>query len=103
MSDIFFGIIFCGFVLSLFSFSIAFYMNIWIYYSEDKNKYPYFPFLNPFSFSSFELMFNSMFKIIWDVEHENKKLKLQSNKLRKFSGFMILISIITTIMNLIFT
>jgi hypothetical protein len=79
-------------------------MNLWIYYCVDKKKYPLFPlFLNPFSFSSYELMLNSMFKMSWKVEGENKKLKLKSNNLRKFSGIILLIIITTGILSLIIT
>ena len=103
MNDIFFGIIFFAFALSLFSFGISIYMNLWIYYSADKSKYPFFPILNPFSFSTYELMLNSMFKISWKVENENKKLKRKSNNLRKFSGIMLLTTIVTGILSLIIT
>jgi len=101
MNDIFFGLFFIGFALAFFSYGIGFYMNLWIYYSADKSKYPFFPILNPLSFSSFELMLNSMFKLNWKIENENKKLKLKSNKLRKFSGIMFLITIAFGILNLI--
>jgi hypothetical protein len=103
MNDIFFGIIFFAFALSFFSFGIGIYMNLWIYYSADKSKYPLFPILNPFSFSSYELMLNSMFKISWKVENQNKKLKQKSNSLRKFSGIMLLITIAIGILSLIIT
>ena len=102
MNDVFFGIIFIEFVLAFFSFGIAIYMNIWIYYCEDESKFPYFPFLNPLSFSSYELFLNSMFKMNWKVENENKKLKRKSNKLRKFSGKMLLVIIGTGILSLVF-
>ena len=101
MNDILFIIIFLAFALSFFSFGIAIYMNLWIYYSADKSKYPFFPILNPLSFSSYELMLNSMFKLNWKIENENKKLKLKSNKLRKFSGITLLITIATGILSLI--
>ncbi len=103
MNDIIFGVIFIGIALSFFSFGIAFYMNLWIHYSADHNKYPLFPFLNPFSFSSYELMLNSMFKLKWKVEGENEKLKRKSNKLRRFSGIMLLINIILGILSAILT
>ncbi|WP_435255277.1 hypothetical protein [Tenacibaculum sp. A30] len=103
MNDIVFGIIFIGFALSFFSFGIAIYMNLWIYYSADQNKYPLFPILNPFSFSSYELMLNSMFKLKWKVEGENEKLKGKSNKLRRFSGIMLLITAILGILSAILT
>jgi len=93
MNDIFFGIIFIGFALSIFSFGIAIYINLWIYYSVDKNKYPLFPILNPFSFSSYELLFRSIFKLKWKVEGHNVKLKRRSNKLRRFSGTIIALAI----------
>ena len=101
MNDIFLGIIFIEFALIIFPFGIAIYMNIWIYYCEDEDRFPYFPFLNPFSYSSYELMLNSMFKMNWEVENENKKLKRKSNKLRKFSGKMLLVIIGTGILSLV--
>ncbi|WP_336129384.1 hypothetical protein [Mesoflavibacter sp. CH_XMU1422-2] len=101
MNDIVFGIIFIGFVLSFFSFGIAIYMNLWIYYSADQNKYPLFPILNPFSFSSYELMLNSMFKLKWKVEGRNENLKRKSNKLRRFSGIMLLVTIVLGILSTI--
>lgn len=99
MSDIFFGVIFIGFALSIFSFGIAIYINLWIYYSVDKNRYPLFPILNPFSFSSYELLFSSIFKLKWKVEGDNKKLKSRSNKLRQFSVIIFVITIILLILN----
>lgn len=103
MNDIIFGIIFIGFALSFFSFGIAIFMNLWIYYSADQNKYPLFPILNPFSFSSYELMLNSMFKLKWKIEGENEKLKRKSNMLRRFSGIMLVITIILGILSTILT
>ena len=103
MNDIFFWIIYLGFIVTFFSFGIAIYMNLWIYYSANKSKYPLFPILNPLSFSSYELVLNSMVKMNWKVEGENKKLKLKSNKLRKFSGKILLIIIGIAILNLILT
>ena len=103
MNDIVFGIIFIGFALSFFSFGIAIFMNLWIYYSADQNKYPLFPILNPFSLSSYELMFNSMFKLTWKIEGENEKLKRKSNMLRRFSGIMLVITIILGILSTILT
>ena len=103
MNDIFFGIIFIGFALSFFSFEIAIYMNLLIYYSTDQNKYHLFPILNPFSFSSFELMLNSMLKLKWKGEGGNEKLKRKSNKLRRFSEIMLLITVILGILSVIFT
>ena len=101
MNEILSGIIFIAFALSFFSFGIGIYMNLWIYYSADKDKYPFFPILNPLSISSYELMLNSMFKISWKVENQNKKLKQKSNGLRKFSGIMLLITIAIGILSLI--
>ena len=101
MNEIFSGIIFIEFALALFSFAIAIYMNIWIYYCEDESRFPYFPFLNPFSLSSYKLTLNSMFKMNWKVEGENQKLKQKSNKLRKFSGIMLLIIVINGVLSLI--
>ena len=98
MNDIIFAIIFIGIALSFFSFGIAFYINVWIYYSANYNKPPLFPFLNPLSYSFYELMLKSMFKLKWKVEGENKKLKQISNKLRRFSGFILLINIIIGIL-----
>ena len=103
MNDIIFGIIFIGFALSFFSFGIAIFMNLWIYYSADQNKYPLFPILNPFSFSSYELMLNSMFKLKCKIEGENEKLKRKSNMLRRFSGIMLVITIILGILSTILT
>ena len=101
MNEIFTGIIIIGFALSFFSFGIGFYMNIWIYYSADENKYPLFPILNPFSLSSFELMLNSIFKMVWKIDGENKKLKRKSNNLRKFSGIALLSTVGIGILGLI--
>ena len=101
MNDILLGIIFFAFVVAFLSFGIAIYMNLWIYYSVDKSKYPFFPILNPFSLSSYGLMLNSMIKLNWKIENENKKLKIKSNNLRKFSGIMLLITIAFGILNLI--
>jgi len=103
MNDIIFGIIFIGFALSFFSFGIAIFMNLWIYYYADQNKYPLFPILNPFSFSSYELMLNSMFKLKWKTEGENEKLKRKSNMLRQFSVIMLVITIILGILSTILT
>ena len=100
MNDFFFAIIFIGFVLGFFSYGIAFYMNLWIYYSADKNNLPFFRLVSPFSYSSYEWMLKSMFKLNWKVENDNKKLKQISNKLRKFSGIMLLITIATGILSL---
>ena len=94
MNDIFIGITLIAFALAFFSYGIGIYMNFWIYYSADQDKYPLFPILNPFSFATYELILNSMFKIKWKVENENKKLKRKSNKLRRFSGIMFLITVI---------
>jgi len=103
MNEIFFGVIYIEFALAFFAFAIAIYLNLWIYYSADESKYPYFPiFLNPLSFSTYELLLNSIFKMNWKVEGENKKLKVKSNNLRKFSGIMILITIATKILTLAF-
>lgn len=99
MNDIFFGIILIGFALSIFSFGIAIYINLWIYYSVDQNKYPLFPILNPFSFSSYELLLSSIFKLKWKVEGGNEKLKNISNKLRQFSGIILVITIVLSILN----
>lgn len=101
MTEIITGITIIGFILAFFSFGIGIYVNLWIYYSDDKSKYPFFPILNPFSFSSYELMLNSMFKMNWKIEGKNEKLKQKSNKLRKFSGIMLLIAIGSGILNLI--
>lgn len=103
MNDIVFGIIYIGFALSLFSFGIAIYISLWIYYSADQNKYPSFPILNPFSFSSYELMFKSMFKLKWKLKGKNEKLKRKSNSLRRFSGIMLLITTILGILSAILT
>lgn len=103
MNDIVFGVIFIGIALSFFSFGIALCMNLWIYYSADHNKYPLFPFLNPFSFSSYALMLNSIFKLKWKVEGENEKLKRKSNKLRLFSGIILLVNFIIGILSTILT
>lgn len=103
MNEILSGIIFVTFALSFFSFMIGAYMNLWIYYSADKNKYPLFPILNPFSFSAYELLFNSMFKLKWKIEKENEKIKRKSNKLRRFSGIMLLTTLALGILSLIIT
>ena len=100
MDEIITGITLTGILLAFFSFGIGIYMNFWIYYSADHNKFPLFPFLNPFSFSTYELMLNSMFKLNWKIEGENEKLKRKSNKLRRFSGIMLLLSIAGGILNL---
>lgn len=42
-----------------------------------------------------------MFKMNWKIEGKNEKLKQKSNKLRKFSGIMLLIAIGSGILNLI--
>jgi hypothetical protein len=100
MVEIFNAIIFIGFALALFSFAIGVYMNVWIYYCEEDHKFPLFPFLNPFSFSSYELLLNSMFKFdSWEVNGENQKLKRKSNNLRKFSRKILLITIGVIILN----
>ncbi|MGY5353515.1 hypothetical protein [Wenyingzhuangia sp. IMCC45467] len=99
MNDIYFGIIFTCITLSIFSFTIAFLMNLWIYYSAEDDKYPLFPILNPLSASSYELMFKSMFKMKWNIEGENKKFKKKSNNLRNFSGIIILLAIVVGILN----
>jgi hypothetical protein len=44
-----------------------------------------------------------MFKLKWKVEGENEKLKRKSNKLRRFSGIMLLINIILGILSAILT
>ena len=101
MNEIITGITTFGFVSAFFSFGIATYMNIWIYYSADQKKFPLFPILNPFSFSSYQLMLNSMFKTNWKIEGENEKIKRKSNKLRRFSGIMLVVTIVSGILNLI--
>ena len=101
MNDIFVGIAFLAWVLTFFSFGIGILTNIWINYSCDKTKHPFFPILNPFSISSYQLMINSMFKLTWKSEGGNKKLKHKSNKLRKFSGIMLLVTIGFGILSLI--
>ena len=101
MDEIITGITLTGIVLAFFSYGIGIYMNIWIYYSADQNNFPLFPILNPFSFSTYELMLNSMFKMNWKIEGKNEKLKRKSNKLRRFSGIMLLITIVTGLLNLI--
>lgn len=101
MNDILFGIILTGFALSFFSFVIAIYMNLWIYYSADQNKYPFFPILSPFSFSSYELLINSILKLEWKIEGGNEKLKRKSNKLRRFSGIVLLITFVVGILYII--
>ena len=101
MTEITTGITIIGFVLAFFSFGLGIYLNIWIYYSADQKKFPLFPVLNPFSFSSYELMLNSIFKMNWKIEGKNEKNKRKSNKLRRFSGLMLLATIISGILNLI--
>jgi hypothetical protein len=101
MTEIITGITVSGFIFAFFSFGIGIYMNIWVYYSADKKKFPLFPILNPLSFSSYELMLNSMFKINWEIAGKNQKIKLLSNKLRRFSGIILVLSIISGIVNLI--
>tara|TARA_B110000037_G_C16963327_1_gene441894 strand:+ start:63 stop:374 length:312 start_codon:yes stop_codon:yes gene_type:complete len=103
MNEIISGIMTLGIILSFISYGIGFYMNFWIYYSADKDKFPFFPILSPLSFSTYELMLNSIFKLSWKVEGENKKLKLKSNNFRKFSGIILLIIIATGILSLIIT
>lgn len=99
MAEIFNVIIFIGFALAFFSFIIGIYMNIWIYYCAEDDKFPLFPILNPFSFSSYELMLNSMFKLSWEVKGENQKLKRKSNNLRKFSGKTFLLTLGVVVLN----
>jgi len=99
MIEILNGIIIIGFLLAFFAFGIGMYMNIYIYYSEDKDKFTLFPILSPFSFDSYELIFNSMSKLNWKIENENKKLKYKSNKLRRFSGMMLLIALTSGILS----
>jgi len=101
MNDIFVGITFFTWALTFFSFGIGILINIWIYYSDEKSKYPFFPILNPFSISSYQLMINSMFKLDWKTEDGNKKLKHKSNKLRKFSGIMFLVTLAFGLISLI--
>ena len=84
--------IFAG-VLSFFMFGIAMYINIWIYYSADKKKFPLFPIVSPISISSYDLMIKSMFKFSWKEEGMNKTLKLRSNQLRKLSGVLLLLTL----------
>ncbi|MDC9722461.1 MAG: hypothetical protein PSN34_06770 [Urechidicola sp.] len=102
MNEIFNVIILTGFTLSFFSYGIAYYMNLWIYYTADENKFPFFPILNPFSISTYELMFKSMLKLNWKTNGENEKLKLKSNNMRKFSGIMLLLALGFGILSLIF-
>lgn len=101
INEIFSGITTLGIILAFISYGIGFYMNFWIYYSADKDKFPFFPILSPLSLSTYELMLNSTFKMSWKVEGENKKLKLKSNNFRKFSGITLLIIIATGILNLV--
>jgi hypothetical protein len=100
MEDFFFEIAFFGFVIAFFSFCIANYMNLSIYKSLDENKFPFNSmFLNPFSFSTYELIIKAMFKMNWKLEGENQKLKNRSNKLRKFSGIILLLSILIGVLS----
>lgn len=84
-------------LVAIFSFTIASYINIWIYYSADKSKYPFFPILNPLSIASYELMLNSIIKLNWKVENKAKGLKRISNMLRKFAGILLLLNIILVV------
>ena len=93
--------IFAG-VLSFFTFGIAIYMNIWIYYNADKNKFPLFPIVSPISISSYELMMKSMFKLNWKVGGMNQRLKLRSNQMRKLSGVLLLLTLFFGILTAIF-
>lgn len=102
MEELFNGIILLGVTLAFLSYGIAIYMNIWIYYSADENKFPLFPILNPFSISTYELMSKSMFKLNWKIIGGNKKLKQKSNNLRKFSGIMLLLALGCEILSLLF-
>ncbi len=97
MQEIFLAFVVISSLVAIFSFTIAFYINIWIYYSADKNKYPFFPILNPFSIASYELMLNSMIKFNWKVENKAKGLKRNSNMLRKFAGILLLLNIILVV------
>jgi len=101
MNDIIFVIIFIPFVLAFISFNIGILINLLIYYSQDESKHPSFPLLNPFSFSTYELMFNSLLKLTWEVKGENIAPKRMANKLRKFSGILFLITILNIIISLI--
>lgn len=102
MKGIIEGISILGLIVGFFSFAIAGYINIWIYYSTDKKKYPLFPILNPFSFSTYELISNSIFTFAWDITDKNQKLKRRSNYLRKFSGKMIIIGVIALLIKTFF-
>lgn len=93
MEKIFGSITILAGVLSFVTFGIAVYMNIWIYYSASKEKFPFFPLVNPVSMSSYELMVKSMFKFNWKEEGMNKKHKLRSNQLRKLSGVLLLLTL----------
>jgi|GEM_PF-4798150 len=101
MGELINTIIFIGFVLALICFGIGFYLNIIIYYSERKDKYPSFPILNPLAYSSYELMFNSMFKLDWKIQDSNKNLKKRSNDLRRISAFCLLFVLVCGILSLI--
>ena len=71
MNDIFNGTILTAFALFIFSSGIAFFINLWIHYSENENKYPFFPILNPFNLCSYELLLTSIFRLEWKKKVKN--------------------------------
>ena len=101
MKEVLKVVFFIGWFLMIVINSIIFYQNIWIYYSQNKNKYKWFPFLSPFSFDSYELLISSLLTFNWKLENKNIRYKKNVNKLSKFLGYLFLIIILTGIIFLL--
>lgn len=84
-------------LLAIFIWGLIFFKNINIYYSLNRHKYKWFPILNPFLASSYELFTNSLLTFKWKEDDEKKKLKRSINKLSSTLGKLILLIILTVI------
>ncbi|MCF8298439.1 MAG: hypothetical protein K9J13_12905 [Saprospiraceae bacterium] len=101
MLDLIAIIIIVEIITTLLSYGLIFYVNIWIYYSQDSEKFPLFPILNPFLFKSYDLMLSAMFTFKWKEKNPNLKLKKIVNKTSRVLGILILSNLITIIVRLI--
>ena len=93
MKEVLKTVFFIGWILMIVINSFIFFQNIWIYYSQNKNKFKWFPFLSPISFDSYELMISSLLTFSWKLENKNIRNKRKVNKLSKILGYLFLMII----------
>ncbi|PWG06862.1 hypothetical protein [Polaribacter aquimarinus] len=101
MKEVLKTVFFIGWFLMIVINSFIFFQNIWIYYSQNKKKFKWFPFLSPFSFNSYELMISSLLTYNWKIENKNIRNKRKVNKLSKILGYLFLMIIFTGIIFLL--